>query len=43
VWFSRTRRSLAGFGLGVLWSALVFAAAVAATLVPEVAIDWLGL
>jgi hypothetical protein len=43
VWFIRTRRSGVGVLLGLAWAGLLFAAAIAASFVPEVAIDWLGL
>jgi hypothetical protein len=43
VWFVRTRRSLGGVLLGLGWAALVFLVANAAWLLPEAAIDWLGL
>jgi hypothetical protein len=43
VWFIRTRQSLAGVLLGIAASAGLLGAALAASLVPEVAVEWLGL
>jgi hypothetical protein len=42
VHFGRTRASLRGLGLGIGWSALVFAANVAAQLAVAAAVDVLG-
>jgi hypothetical protein len=43
VHFTKTRWSLAGFGLGVLWAIALYAANVAAILAIPPVIDWLGL
>jgi hypothetical protein len=43
VWFVRTRRSLLGALLGLAAALGLLSAAVVASLVPEAAIDWLGL
>ncbi len=43
VWFLRTRRSLTGALLGLGSALALLGAATVAAVVPEVAIDWLGL
>jgi hypothetical protein len=43
VHFTKTRASLAGFGLGALWALAVFYVDVASTAVTAWVIDWLGL
>ena len=43
VWFLRTRRSWLGAALGSAAAATLLGAAVAASLAPEAAVEWLGL
>jgi hypothetical protein len=41
--FTKSRWSLAGFGLGAFWAAVLFGADLGAQVVALTAIDWLGL
>jgi hypothetical protein len=41
--FGKSRWSAAGWGIGLLWAVLLFAAVVGAALAAEAAIDWLSL
>jgi hypothetical protein len=43
VHFVKSRWSPAGWGLGLLWSVLLFTATVGAAVAAEATIDWLGL
>jgi hypothetical protein len=43
VHFTKTRWSLAGFGLGVLWALVLYAVNVGAVVATTAVIDWLGL
>lgn len=43
VHFTKTRWSLGGLGLGVLWAVVLYALNVGAFVLTDVVIDWLGL